>query len=117
MGVDDVKRRGDRAHHHADDQECKKYIGQQPAISHHVAGSPPESIEPNPTEDELEDHEQNPELGLILAVVEPNHQFVHRVGKQPGQNQTHNGADEGPRVEITGLVFLEPQWWPEKHNC
>lgn len=81
MSIDDVKGCGDSAHHHADNQECEKDIRQEPAIARKIVSRPSEAVETDPTEDELKDHQQDPELGLVFAMVESDHRLIHRVGE------------------------------------
>ena len=110
MSIDNIKRRGDCAHHHSDDNERKENIGKQPVILHDIAGRPPKAIETQACKDQLEDNQQNAELWLVFTMIEFHHELGHGIGQDTRQDQTDHGSYKCPSVQVAYLVLVEPKW-------
>jgi hypothetical protein len=116
MSIDNVKRRGDCAHHHSDDNERKENIGKEPVILHDIAGRPSKAIETHACKDQLEDNQQNAELWLVFTMIEFHHELGHGIGQDTCQDQTDHGSYKRPTVQVAYLVLVEPKRWTLKNK-
>lgn len=82
MCIDNVQRTRDSAHHHAYDNQSEEHVRHQPSISRDILSDDTKPIQPGAAEDQLEDHEEDAELRLVLPSVEFNHDAVHRIGEK-----------------------------------
>lgn len=75
VGVDDVECRGHGAEDHAHDLHGEEEIGPEPAVGPDVAAGNAEPVKTGAAKDELRNDEDEPELGLVDAVIALRHPF------------------------------------------
>lgn len=116
MGINNIKRRSNCTHHHPNNKERKENIWKYPVVLHSITSRPSKSIQAHACEDQLEDNQQNAKLWLVFAVIHFHHELGHGIGQDSCKDQTDHGPYEGPAVQVTCLVLVEPEWWSFKNK-
>lgn len=114
--INNIQRGRDSTEHHAHDLECEEEVRPEPAVARRIRGRDAEAKQPRAAEDELGQDEHEAEFGLVDAAVALREVFGARVGEQACEQETQDRAQEGPRVHVACLDFVEEEWGPE-HDC
>lgn len=112
MCINNIQTRRHSAHNHPRNDTPKPKVRPEPSIPARICTAHSEPIQAGTPQHQLHQHKRRqPELRLVHAAVEAACEPArHRVGQQASGSEADKRADEGARVHVAGLDFVEEEW-------